>query len=388
MRLSKAILVFVIVCAVTAACLCPIFASETCELTFEAVAAESIDFEKEAVCNASSAILINADSRSVLYSKNDNFRRGMASTTKIMTALIAIESTHPDQEYEIPEEAVGIEGSSVYLLEGEVLTMRELLYCLMLESGNDAATAIAIICAGSVDAFAEIMNERAVEMGLENTHFTNPHGLSDENHYTTAYDLAMITAEAMEYPLFREIVSTKTKRVAYDSVDEGRHLVNHNKLLFGYEGAIGVKTGYTMRDGKCLVSAAERNGMTVIAVTLQDPSPTSTHRAMLDRAFDEYESKQILSSGEISISLPVENGVTEFVTVTSPNDVYMCLPKGEKTEIRIVKPDRVSAPIENGVILARAEVLCRGRVVYIINLESSEPVEEKRLTLFEKIFGE
>ncbi len=323
---------------------------------------------------ANSAIVIEAESGSVLYSKNADMPRGMASTTKIMTAMIAIENCNIQQEFNIPKEAVGIEGSSVYLVEGEPLTMEELLYCLLLESGNDAATAIAICCAGSEEAFTRLMNLRVEELGLKNTHFSNPHGLSHESHKTTARELAIITAEAMKYPLFREIVSTKTASVRYNGAKNGRRLVNHNKLLFGFEGAIGVKTGYTTTDGKCLVSAAERNGLRIIAVTLSDSNATNTHKLLLENTFENFERVTIAEAGLLQTYVPISNREGEFALSCNPRDISVCLPKGSEYEFEIINED-IEAPIEEGQITAK--VICRqdGKEVYIIYLESVKEIK-------------
>ncbi len=372
-------------------CILPIFSASdrraNSQETLNGVSAE-VDFGLPMSENsAKSAILIDGKSKNVISSKNSKQACGMASTTKIMTALVAIENCEPEREFLMPHEAIGVEGSSVYLTENEPLTMRELLYCLMLESGNDAAAAIAICCAGSIEGFVKLMNERADEIGLENTHFCNPHGLSDVRHKTTAYDLAMITATAYEYPLFREIVSTKRYRVRYDGIEGGRHLVNHNKLLFGYDGAVGVKTGYTIADGKCLVSAAERDGLLLIAVTLHDNSPTATHRRLLDEGFDKFEQMKIASPGELSFEIPIENGVDSFLTVCNMQEASVCLPKGAEPDFEIQLPQSIDAPIGKGEIVGR--IICKygDSIVYIINLESQEEIEEIKKSLFDRLFG-
>lgn len=335
---------------------------------------------------AKSAIVIDSESLSVLYSKNADTRLGMASTTKIMTALVAIENSYPDDEFIIPKEAVGIEGSSVYLKEGEPLTIRELLYCLLLESGNDAATAIALYCGKSIDGFAKMMNDRAFELGLENTHFTNPHGLSDENHYTTARELAIITAEAMKYPLFCEISGTKSIKVRYDGIENGRLLINHNKLLKTYNGATGGKTGYTKKDGKCLVSSAERDGLEIIAVTLGDSSPTSTHTILLDRAFEDFQKTELVSKGELRSEIPAANSENTVLSVTNEKGASVCLPKGARFDIELQIPKSINAPIKKGEIIGKA--ICRygEEQIYIINIISIENINLKRKSFFERIF--
>ena len=240
--------------------------------------------------SAESAVLIEAQSGNVIYSKNTDQRLPMASTTKIITALTALSQAHPDTVITANADAVGVEGSSIYLVEGEALTLEQLLYALLLESANDAAVAIAIGVSGSVEAFAEQMNLLADVLGLQDTHFVNPHGLDHEDHYTTASELAKLTRYALQNELIREIVGTRKTTIPHPGEVGTRLLVNHNKLLRLYEDCIGVKTGFTKRSGRCLVSAAERDGVTLIAVTLNAPNDWNDHTAMLDYGFAKYES--------------------------------------------------------------------------------------------------
>ncbi|MBR5314699.1 MAG: D-alanyl-D-alanine carboxypeptidase, partial [Clostridia bacterium] len=194
--------------------------------------------------SAHSAFVIDGDSGLTVYEKNADAKMGMASTTKIMTCIVAIENCNLEKDVSVSDKAIGVEGSSIYLQKGETLTMKQLLYALMLQSANDAATAIACEISGSTEEFAVLMNEKAKSLGLKNTHFTNPHGLYDENHYTTARELALITKHALENPTFREIVSTIKTTIPLNNDEGVRALVNHNKLLRIYDGAIGVKTGF------------------------------------------------------------------------------------------------------------------------------------------------
>lgn len=351
-------------------------------------AAVDTEFGLEAPQNAAKCMaVIDADSKRTLFSRNADERRGMASTTKIMTALVILENLDPESEHEIPGCAVGVEGSSVYLRVGERLTVRELLYCLMLESGNDAAAALACICAGSTDDFAAMMNERAAELGLKDTHFANPHGLSDKEHYTTAHDLAVIAAEAMEYPLFREIASSVRARVRYDGLENGRHLTNHNRLLTRFEGCIGIKTGFTRTDGRCLVSAAERDGVTLIAVTLSDPFPAATHASLLEYAFARVESVRVADIGGISTVVAIEGSETQFITARNTSEVRICLPAGAEYSVEI-EAESASAPIERGDIIAHAKVVYGGSVVDIIPLEAAESAKVQKKSIFDKLFGE
>ena len=210
-----------------------------------------------------------------------------------MTALVTLERTDPDEVVTVPQEAAGIEGSSVYLRAGETLTVRDLLYGMMLQSGNDAAAALAVYVSGSEDAFAAEMNRKARELGLKEIHFANPHGLDSEENYATAYSLGKLAAAAMKNPEFRKIVSSKSYSGA------GRTFQNHNKLLWSYSGAMGVKTGYTRKAGRILVGCAERNGRRLISVTISDPQDWNDHSRMLDYGFSQYESRNLVNPGDI-----------------------------------------------------------------------------------------
>lgn len=304
--------------------------------------------------SASGAVLIEAESGRILYQKDADKRRPMASTTKIMTALVALEYGDLDAPIRIPAEAVGIEGSSLYLVENEVLTLRELLYGLMLRSANDAAAAIAVAIAGSVFDFSEMMNEKTEEMGLKDTHFDNPHGLDSESHYTTAYELALITAEALKNEVFREIVSTQKILLPQLNVPDRRLVVNHNRLLRTYDGCIGVKTGFTKKDGRCLVSAAERDGVTLIAVTLNAPDDWNDHKKMLDSGFSAIKRVKISSDG-IEGYLPTVGAKTDMIKYGAVGDTSAILPN-DAGELRVVieLPRFVFAPVKAGDIIGRA----------------------------------
>ena len=323
----------------------------------EAVLPAAVDragvyYKEGAVATAAAADIVMEQSGYVLSAGNAHTRMGMASTTKIMTALLAIERLDPETVVTVPKEAVGIEGSSIYLTEGEQITVSDLLYGLMLESGNDAATALAIAAGGTVEDFVRLMNERAAELGLEDTHFSNPHGLSADDHYTTAYDLARLTCAALENETFAAIVSCKTKTIS----DGRRYLSNHNRLLRSYEGCIGVKTGYTLATGRTLVTAAERDGLTLVAVTLNDRSDWADHTRLLDYGFAHYES--VALEGVSGTPLPVVGGVAESVSVSAA-DGSVVLPKGQTVTRRLVLPRFVYAPVERRARLRG--ILLRGR---------------------------
>ena len=304
--------------------------------------------------SANAALLMEARSGEIVFAKNPDTPLPMASTTKIMTALVALEQIPLETVVTIPAEAVGIEGSSVYLTEGERLTVEELLYALLLASANDAAVALAVTVGGSVEGFAEMMNRKAVELGLTSTHFVNPHGLDAEGHHTTARELAIIARAALENPHFLEICSTRRKAIPQDGVEKGRWLLNHNKLLSSYPGCIGVKTGYTKKTGRCLVSAARRDGVTLIAVTLGAPDDWRDHTAMLDYGFACYHEVTLCEEGFFSAPLPVAAGEREYVMVENTDALTVTLPKTHGSIRCVVELPRFAfAPIRDGQTVGR-----------------------------------
>ena len=308
--------------------------------------------------SAQSAILMEAESGAVVYEKNAHTRLPMASTTKIMTALVALELATPDTVIPVDKRAVGTEGSSIYLCEGEELTLEELLYALMLESANDAAVAIAIGISRSEEVFVDAMNEKATSLGLSNTHFANPHGLDAEAHYTTAYELAVITQMALQNPLLKTIVSTRKTTIPHQNTDGGRLLVNHNKMLRLYDGCIGVKTGYTQKSGRCLVSAAERDGVTLIAVTIHSPDDWNDHSKLLDFGFFNYHSVE-LCPADFRFCLPVVGGKETYVTLGINQDTSVTLPiETGVIEQTIECPRYLYAPIKTGDVCGQMLFLC------------------------------
>lgn len=317
------------------------------------------------VVGAQSAVLMEADSLHILISHNGSQRLPMASTTKIMTALVAIEHTKKlDREVKVSEEAAGIEGSSIYLSAGEKLTMEQLLYALMLESANDAAAAIACEVAGSVEEFAVLMNEKAEELELTNTHFTNPHGLDNEDHYTTAEDLAKIACAALQNETFKKIVSTYKNKIPLNGGEGTRVLVNHNRLLQSYEGAIGVKTGFTKRSGRCLVSAAQRDGVTLVAVTLNDPDDWKDHKEMLDYGFSAYQSYTLAEEGSLTFSIPCTGGQKEYITISNKDALSVSLPKsGGTITTKLEAKPFLYAPIKKGDLIGYTIFLRDGKEI-------------------------
>ncbi len=314
-----------------------------------------IPVSAEMSISAQSACLIEAESGKAIYSKNADKRMHMASTTKVMTAIVAIESgISLDTTFKTPKEAVGVEGSSVYLAENEKITFEALLYSLLLASANDAAVAIAIQVAGSVEAFVNLMNAKAQELGLSNTHFTNPHGLYDEEHYTTAHDLARLMAYAMKNEIFATITASQRKVFAREG--EGvRVLINHNKLLKTYDGVIGGKTGFTKKSGRCLVSVAERDGLRLIAVTLNAPDDWRDHATLYDFGFDNYEIRPIPPT---TLSLPVISGKKDTINLTS-SELSIFISKNATIVTKVDMPRWIFAPVHEGEKI--------GNVVYYLN---------------------
>ncbi len=330
--------------------------------------------------SARSAVLIDADSGRVLYSHNAEEKRGMASTTKIMTAITALENADINSVATVSKNAYGVEGSSMYLVLGEELTLENLLYGLMLVSGNDAATAIAEHVSGSVEKFSALMNKKATEIGVYNSNFTNPHGLSDDEHYTTALDLAKITAYALKNPKFSEFVSTKTKSIPWKDHDYNRRLVNHNKFLSMYEGCIGVKTGFTKTTGRCLVTAVEKNGMRLVCVTLNAPDDWNDHRTLYDNAFSNYSPFKIKSQDEIITTTKIKGGVLEYVDLACQKDEYVPLKAGEEALIETSYEvfENLEAPVKKGDVLGTLFVKINGEACGEFPLCASIDVEQKR----------
>ena len=254
--------------------------------------------------SAQAAAMIDVSSGRLLYSKNGDNRMLIASLTKIMTAIVAIENGDLSDLVKVGKNAFGKEGSSIYLRLGEEMSLENMLYGMMLRSGNDAATAIAEHIGGTVEGFAYLMNQKAAELGLENSHFVNPHGLDDKDHYSSANDLAKLTAYALKNPVFREIVKTRIKTAPNPNAQWDYIWRNKNKMLYFYEGADGVKTGYTKAAGRGLVSSATRNGQQLAVVTINAPNDWADHTALLDYGFQHFSLETVVEQGERLANTP------------------------------------------------------------------------------------
>ena len=343
-KLHKCLTLILTLLSLLGACIPPIQAEETSQAS--------------PTLSAQSVILLEAENGTVVYEKNAHTRLPMASTTKIMTALVALELAAPDTVILTDSRAVGTEGSSIYLCEGEELTLEELLYALMLESANDAAVAIAIGVSGSEEAFIDAMNQKAASLGLSNTRFANPHGLDADGHYTTAYELAIIARAALQNPLLKTIVSTRKTTIPHQNTDGVRLLVNHNKMLRLYDGCIGLKTGYTQKSGRCLVSAAERDGITMIAVTLNSPDDWNDHTKLLDFGFSNYRRVDVCPA-DFRLCLAVTGGKETYVTLGVTQNVSVTLPIGAGViEQTIECPRPIYAPIEKGDVCGQMLFFC------------------------------
>ena len=319
--------------------------------------------------SADSAIVIEASGGTVLYEKNPDSPMQIASTTKIMTALVALEKCSLNETVTVPIECTGLEGSSLYLKTGEEYTMRELLYGLMLNSGNDAAASIACHVAGSVEDFVRMMNNRAKEIGCEDTNFVNPHGLDAPEHHSTARDMAKIAAAAMENALFEEIVSTKSITI------NGKTFTNHNKLLWCCDGAIGLKTGYTKSSGRSLVSCVEREGMRLICVTLSAPDDWEDHMSLYEDAFSKWEIFKTKEPDEVICNLPVISGETDTVGVSAKEAANILVEKDSKIETNIFLPDFVYASVKKGEAAGEMSVEKDGKNIFSTELIFADTVD-------------
>lgn len=322
-----------------------------------------------------SYILMDAESGRVLLEHNSHEKRPMASTTKIMTALLGIEYGNLKEKVKITKESQGIEGSSIYLMEGEEIELEDLLYGLLLQSGNDSANAIAKHIGGSEKAFVELMNKRARALGAFNTGFANPHGLDGEGHYTTAYDLALITREAFKYDIFRDINSSK----GYTGErDRHNYYKNKNKILWDYEGGDGGKTGYTFGAGRCLVSSATRDGMRLIAVSLSAPNWFNDNYSLLDYGYENYVLKTIYEKDQLIAQADVINGTKKRAALVSETGFKYPLTDEEEDGIKIVinTEKSIKAPVKRGEKLGEILIYFDGRIIGKDNLVSKYEITE------------
>lgn len=334
--------------------------------------------------SAQKAIVVDGQTGHVLFEKSADERSLIASTTKIMTALVVCERCNVLDRVRIPKEAVGIEGSSMYLQEGEILTVQELLYGLMLHSGNDAAVVLAIYCGGTVEGFVQLMNDKARSLQLNNTHFENPHGLDSPQHYSSARDMARLAAYAMQNPIFAQTVSTKNVRI------DARTLTNHNKLLWRTEGVDGIKTGYTKAAGRILVSSAVRNGRRLVAVTINAPDDWQDHETLLNNGFAHYAQKCVVRAGQCIGFVDVSGGNKEQVSLIAQEDCICTLADWETANVVLQEYGLIYAPVVAGQNAGVAHITVDGVAIEKVAVQFGETVEQKKETaepFWKKLFG-
>lgn len=340
--------------------------------------------------SAQVAVVIEADSRKIIWSKNADEMMPMASTTKIMTALLTLRQPNLDEYFTVDTAAITVEGSSMGLRVGDQASLRALAVGMLTVSGNDAANAAAVRIRGSVSAFVDLMNNTAAEIGMKNTCFVTPSGLDAKKHYSTAYDMALLAAEALENPEFKSICSSKSNEATYGNPPYRRLLMNNNRMLRSYNGAVGVKTGFTKKSGRCLVSAAERNGITVICVTLNAPNDWADHTALLDLGFSSVELLSF-TPGQVEYVIPVAGSAEKISVIPSESANVVCL-TGDQSAVstKVNLPKFVYAPIRAGDTLGNIEYIYNDRVVAkvpLIALSDCIEPQTKKPGIFERLFG-
>jgi len=320
---------------------------------------------------AAAAVLVEANTGTILYAHNEHERRPMASTTKIMTALVALENAALADRVTVSAQAVRVTGSDAGLRPGQQLTMLELLYALMLPSGNDAANVIAEHVAGSQEAFADLMTRRAHELGATRTRFANAHGLDDPNHYSTAHDLALLSVTAMRFPTFRQVVRTPS----FQAQSIGLSWQNTNRLLWGFEGIEGIKTGTTSLAGYCLVAAASRDGMQLISVVLGSTDRWSDSTRLLEYGFDEFQLITVASHGQVIAEVQPPGALGKLTAVVD-GDFRVVVRRADVNDVRVqVSLDRLRAPIRAGQVVGALHItLSDGRVLRTAPLVAAEDV--------------
>lgn len=347
--------------------------------------------------SAQSAVVLTADTGTVLFEKDGHTPRPVASTTKIMTALLALEAAQErgDPLVDITQEMVAVEGSSMGLQAGDSISLTGLAAGMLLASGNDAANAAALYLDASLESFAARMNQRAAALGMEDTHFVTPSGLDGEDaqglgHLSTAYDMALLARAALEDQAFRQLCSSPSLAVEFAEPVKRVTYTNHNKLLAQYQGCVGVKTGFTKEAGRCLVSAAERDGALLIAVTLNAPNDWQDHAALLDYGFTQVEPYP-LAGGDVRLTVPVVGSPVEAVSLRGSNGGEVTLPLGQGAQVeRVVRvPKFLYAPVEAGEQVGEICWYLEGQLLGSAPLTAAgaAPLQEKAPSLWERLFG-
>lgn len=323
------------------------------------------NFNVVAYTNSVSEIIMDVNSGRVLFENNAYEKKYMASTTKILTAICIIENCNISDVITVTDKTVGVEGSSIYLEVGEKLSVKDLLYGLMLRSGNDCAETLAVYCSGSIEKFSLLMNETAKKIGALNSNFVNPHGLHNDNHYTTAYDLALISRYAMKNQDFRSIVATKAVKIPFTTKNYDRYLTNKNKMLKEFDGANGIKTGYTKKAGRCLVSSCYRNGLELICVVLNCPPMFERSKSLLTQSFENYKNYKVVESDNIIDFVKVKNR-DKTCGIYIKNDIIVPLKDSEYADINVQYDyeQQLSAPIKKDSEVGFVKIYVQNKLIF------------------------
>ena len=371
MKKKNRILIYINVCLILITTIC-------CSIMFNYNTTNSMVYATD---SSKSMCVIEKDSKRILMAKNENEKRANASTTKIVTFLTVLKNCNNfDEKIRIDDRAVGIRGTSIYLKKGEYLTIKELLYGMMLVSGNDAATALALHISKTVEDFALLMTKEAHNVGAINSNFKNPHGLDEKDHYTTAYDLALIASECYKYPIFEEIITTKNTKISnFDNTY--RYLKNKNKLLWTLDGANGVKTGFTNNAGRCLVSSAKRDNMQIICVVL-NCGPMFEESAMhINDCFSKYKMAKLLPAYSYLKNVNVDNSKKTDVKVFTKHSFYYPLTSEEemliKTEVNL--PDYLIAPLKKEQIVGELKIYLDNHLLFCEKIYTMEEIKSNRI---------
>lgn len=324
--------------------------------------------------SAECAVVIVQNTGEIVFQRNANKKHSMASTTKIMTALLAVESGLLSNEFVIDSDSIKVEGTSMGLKENDIVSLLDLTYGMLLPSGNDAANATAVYLCGNVENFVQKMNEKASEIGMKNTNFVTPSGLDDENHYSTAYDMALLGAYAVKNKYFVDICSSQSVKLSYGNPPYDRWLYNHNKLLASYDYVYGIKTGFTKKSGRCLVSYAVKNNVGIVVVTLNDKNDWYDHKLMFDYAFDE------IKSDTLTVLLPeyidVVGGVNDKISL-APVKYKTNYYKNNSYSYKIFIDKFVYAPVNCGDIIGKVEIYYENNLIDSVSLTSATEVKAK-----------
>lgn len=322
--------------------------------------------------SAECAVLISEQTGEIIFQKNAYTHHSMASTTKIMTSLIAAESGRIRDEIVVSENMINVEGTSMGLLPGDSVSLLELIYGMLLPSGNDAANVTACYIGGNVENFAKLMNNKAREIGMNNTNFVTPSGLDDENHYSCAYDMALLGRYAIQNPIFKTVCSSKKATLSYGNPPYRRTLYNHNRLLSTYKYALGIKTGFTKKSGRCLVSYAQKDGVGLVAVTLNAPNDWSDHKKMLDFGFSEVNSVEI--KADIPKTVKVVGGNVENLSVKSDPFIFYGINESKVTQ-EILTDRIIYAPIKKGDKIGEVRYFFDGNIICTKDIVADDDID-------------